>query len=568
MNWIKKHLESIISLACLLVIVVFFWNWTSSSSGKTIITNLLSNLPFLSFIYKIYGIINKVNISNAVSPLPEKSSVILDMLKLLIATPISALIMSLINKVIYNKADGTVRKQLAAEVEDYDHRNTMAWYSHNEWRNLSASEESELIEGNRLRNHPTASQQSSMAADILDSTLKSANFRIMFAIINAVTTIFTLLMASKFVESKKQYLLSFLSTKTGSLIGIIVLVLCFFLYCFIFNMIYKRKYSFKNEGSYSFSIIKVIVFNIIPSTVFVYITGALYYFSHLYLVTERYSLRYCICIAVLIVWCGIQNFLNKEIQTTAVAYRNYYNFQFVTFIAALCIYASYLIAAQFYSNDIDLLMQNKFVQMFCNINALPFYEYIINGIKVIDKINLSDSGFQLELVKLCYFALTVCLISKLLKNIKAELSIRGFIMWSIKLSIEIALVFGLYSFLLYITKGDLNKMMIYLAIYTILAVIINIISANRNSTSNLSFAPTNILIESLLIIAGAMFLIYVAESIADENFLYLSVTYNPNGTIDDIFTNGFIIRMIIISVASIVWYVLDVLDLGIKNNSV
>ena len=534
MTWLKKHIFEIVSLFVVFVSIIFLWNWVQIEPGKTIYKEALSHLPFLEFGNKMYEMVCKLTGETITAPLPEHSSIILDILKLLIASPV----IMFARRIIFTKIP-VVSNFLSGMPNDRFEANIQK-----EARATGA------------KSIPSDLKQKLMTREKEDYP-HSFGYRLKEGIVDVFITICTLLFSAYFFEKYKDAILSFLSTKRGTLIGIISIVAFFFLYCFIFNKLY--------HGSFSFSIIKTLVFNIFPSIVTTLISGVLYYCCHMFMVENRNIWLFLIFFLILFFWCGIKNLLEKKLRIIATGYRLYYNFQFSTFISAVGIYISYMIAAQFYSHDIDIMLQNKAVQMFFNFKALPFYDYIISGTKVIDKMNLTSLSFILELLKLCFFAFSVCLISRLLKKIKIKLSIIGFVKWSVKISIEIGLVFFIYSFLLYATKNDILQMALILILFAIGAIVVNIIAAKQNSTSSISFSMTNILLESCLIIIGEIFLIYVAESIGNENFLHLSISYDPNGNIDSLMTSEFIVRMMIITIAMILWYILEALDLGIKK---
>lgn len=88
MTLIKKHIFEIVSLFIVIISIVFLWNWVQNEPGKTIYKEALSNLPFLGFCNKIYEMVCKLTGETITAPLPQNSSIILDILKLLIASPI------------------------------------------------------------------------------------------------------------------------------------------------------------------------------------------------------------------------------------------------------------------------------------------------------------------------------------------------------------------------------------------------------------------------------------------------------------------------------------------------
>lgn len=528
MNWLKKHIIEIVSVIVVIVSLVFLQNWVQNEPGKTIFSKAISNLPFLEFCNKIYKMVGEISGNSHTTLLPENSAIIVDVLKLLIASPI----IMLIRRTLYKL--GFMTRMPTAQFE----KNI-----NNEAKAVGAKNLSEDL------------KRKMMAREIEDY-YDSVAYKIKSGFIECLITVGSLLFTSFVVNKFKDHIITFFSTNTGSIVGIILIVAFFLAYCIIFNKIY--------QGSFSFSIIKTLVFNIFPSIITTYISGVLYYCCHMLLLENRKGML-AVFFILLFIWCGIKDIIESKLKVSATAYRNYFHFSLSTFAAALCIYSSYIVIYQFNSVDIDVIMQQKYAQILFNFKALPFYERIVGGVKVIDNFNLTDNAYVLELLKLYYFAFAVSLAAGILKNIGAELSIKGFARWTIKCSIEIAFVFMVYSFLLYATQSDISKMTTLIVIFLIAAFILNIVSSTTNTTSNISFAPTNLILEALIIMVGEMILVFIAESVLDTKFLYMPVTITQACTIDDIMTKDVIIRMIIICVFMIAWYAAEVLNLNVQK---
>lgn len=528
MNWLKKHIIEIVSVIIVIVSLVFLQNWVQNEPGKTIFSNAISNLPFLEFCNKIYKMVGDISGNSYTTLFPENSTIIVDVLKLLTASPIIMLIRRTLYKI------GFMTRMPTAQFEKNINKEAKAVGAKNFSEDLKRK----------------------MMAREIDDYYDSVAYKIKSGFIEFLITVGTLLFTSFVVNKFEDQIKTFFSTNTGSILGIILIVVFFFVYCLIFNKIY--------QGTFSFSIIKTLVFNIFPSIITTYISGVLYYCCHM-LWLEKQKLLLVVFFILLFIWCGLKDLIEKKLKVAATAYRNYYHFSLSTFAAALCIYASYIVIYQLNSVDIDVIMQQKYAQILFNFKALPFYERIVGGVKVIDNFNLADTAYVLELLKLYYFTFAVSLVAGILKNIGVELSIKGFVRWTIKCSIEIAFVFMAYSFLLYATQNDISKMTLLIVVFFLAALILNIIASTTNTTSNISFAPTNLILEALIIMVGEMILVFTSESILHTNFLYMPVTITQTSTIDDIMTKDVIIRMIIICVFMIAWYAAEVLNLNVQK---
>jgi hypothetical protein len=207
MKWIKNHIFEIVSFFIIAVCILFLWNWVQYEPGKTIYKTALSNLPFLGFCNKVYEMACKISGDSYTEPFPESSSIILDILKLLIASPV----IMFARMLIFTKIpviSGFLSGMPTGKFEENIRKEAQA---------AGASSISEDL-------------KKSLMISEAESFQKSVSYKIRVGIVDVIITVCTLLFSSFIFEKYKDSILNFLSTKTGTLVGIVSIVALFFLY--------------------------------------------------------------------------------------------------------------------------------------------------------------------------------------------------------------------------------------------------------------------------------------------------------------------------------------------------
>ncbi len=441
-----KNIKNIIIFIFVLIVVLFFYTWTLEPPGKDIFELAISQLPFIEFLYQIQ---QKVTDGSQYNGVYDTSKIIVDFIKLFLATPLYAFFRALLSKFLLNVPSGDIDS-----MEKY------------------------------------------MSSPFYIAAEKSVEFLLSCG---------SIFVSAKIIALNSDQVKNFFSTNTGTFVGILTILVLFIVYSIIFAYISKQ--------TISFAIIKTVAFNIIPQIINIYFTTAMYIMCYFMYQTYKLTFPFWLSFIILIAWCAVKDLFIKKVEVSAVKYRNYYNFKLSSVMSALYMFYGLNISTQAYCiQAIDYSMfDNDFVKMFFNFPAMPFFSMISNNIGVFETLKLTDNIFLSETLKLILLSMFSCVVSRFFSKFGATLSIKGIIKWSTLLILQEALVIMMYSFTLYITNESTFLLLVFFGAVWLLALVINILMDLLNTITDAGFFLSNMLLEGLITGFVCVIFIYFVE---------------------------------------------------------
>lgn len=388
--FIKKHLTKFISLAVIIVLLIWFSDFLKTPEGKSFLSKLLGEFPFAKF---IYDTINDILGFNVKLPDISASSVSEDLIKLFVSSSVSCLLFRLFSMIFLNVR--IPRNQI-------------------------------------LRGFQTD-------ADIIDENTNSLLYKLKHSFFSALATSLSVLTSNWCITKVSAIISDKYSPPEDTYVTILAL--------FVFFLAYSILFAVLSGYGLGFSLLKTAFFNVVPNLLSTFGTTSLMlgiYISHS---ATGFSLKTIIWILLFVIWSGTSDYFVNLLKKEIVKHRNNFSINFSDLFAVTAMYfsiASYCCVyfVKFnYGSYFDYL-NDPTVKMFFNLKATPLFEFIVMNESpsslFTDHISLLLSSIPYMLL----FSLITCVLTRIIR-------FRSLLAWFIAQSISLGFIIVLYSFTIY-----------------------------------------------------------------------------------------------------------------------
>lgn len=384
---IKKHLYEILCIAVLGVLLIFFGAYIQTDNGQKVLNHFLGTFPFVKF---MVGKIREITGLSKGLPGITENSVLIDFTKLLVSTLIKAVLFWL-GSLIFLRLPSYGTNQIL---------------------------------GSR-----------SMWIDETKAIMDGPWYKIKACLVGLFSVLLGAFLVNLIINPLSAIVNSFSDKLKGTVFSFLIFVIVYLICGLIFALV--------SGCSLGFSLIKTAIFNILPEALSIFVTNA--FVINVYLFWKEYQWGYqtIISFLVLLIWCGLSQYLVKWIQKTVSGsvsgmfsgggFLQGFYWMLATLDAILLFYVMCV-------NTVDA--SNALTQ---NLSQLPFIVQMRSGVSPLEYAFADPQACAMGLWGLLFVCMLMASLQLAEQRFSANI-IADIVIWSLELGFFFAIVLCAFAF--------------------------------------------------------------------------------------------------------------------------
>lgn len=446
MIFIKKHLTKIISAIGILLLVAFGWYFLKTDVGKELLSQLMSQFPFYKFVHdKVTAIIG----FSEELPKVVVNDVTRDLIKLFITSMINCLVFRLLSR-LFLRIRVPRNQIIAGFKKDY------------EW----------LEEGEG-----------------------SWFYQLKKFVVSIVSSIASVFVCNICLEKIDTLLNAYTGTKK-TIASLIALTVFFCAYMILF--------AFISGTSIEFSLIKTIVFNVIPNLINTFGTNLFMITVYIAATVKGFAVETVVAVILLFLWCALSDWLVDYTQKRVATLNGKGSIQFSSMIATCAIY---FVCAMYYYINVMIFkspeqlhfFEDQYTKILFNLMEMPLVDFIALRESPITLFSSNISVLIGNIYRILLFSSFVCCFKRIVR-------FKNFILWYIAQCVSLALVIVSFSFSVY-AYNNLDSF--WFVLIVVIVLLINCLILGKGILS----LAIEILLSSIIIVLVATSFYFIPNNL-------------------------------------------------------